>query len=393
MAEVTAFRNNALPFPVYGVPYAVTFPLLDADGDLVTGATGLDTEVSKNGDTFADCTNEAVEIATSSGVYYLLLTGTEMTADIVSVIVKHSTSGGKTTVLTLYPRKMVPLRSGTAQGGAAGSITLDASASAVDDFYNGCLVVGTLDGVTEARMIRDYAGATKVASVTPDWVITPDGDDLFTVYVPEGRQINEFNSAGLSTLDAAGVRAAVGLASANLDTQLTAIDDAVDTEVAAILVLLDTEIADIRNRLPAALVSGRMDCSVGAMAADTLTASALAADAVTEIQSDLATASAVATVDTVVDGIAALLTDTDTDVAAIRAVTDLLIAAQAEVTTLPASNATPLAKIAYLFQAVYHQLTVTNTKKTFYNGSNVAIYEQDLSDNGTTTTQTKVNAL
>ena len=41
-------------------------------------------------------------------------------------------------------------------------------------------------------------------------------------------------ATGFSTLDAAGVRAAVGLASANLDTQLTAIDDAVDTEVAAI---------------------------------------------------------------------------------------------------------------------------------------------------------------
>lgn len=35
-------------------------------------------------------------------------------------------------------------------------------------------------------------------------------------------------------LDAAGIRTAVGLASANLDTQLAAIDDAVDTEVAAI---------------------------------------------------------------------------------------------------------------------------------------------------------------
>lgn len=41
-------------------------------------------------------------------------------------------------------------------------------------------------------------------------------------------------TSGLSTLDAAGVRTAVGLASANLDTQLSAIDDYLDTEVAAI---------------------------------------------------------------------------------------------------------------------------------------------------------------
>jgi hypothetical protein len=44
---------------------------------------------------------------------------------------------------------------------------------------------------------------------------------------------------------------------------------------------LDTEITDIRNRLPAALVSGRMDCSVGAMAANVITAAAINADAIT----------------------------------------------------------------------------------------------------------------
>jgi hypothetical protein len=43
----------------------------------------------------------------------------------------------------------------------------------------------------------------------------------------------------------------------------------------------DTE--DIQSRLPTALVSGRIDASVGAMAANVLTASALATDAVGEI--------------------------------------------------------------------------------------------------------------
>jgi hypothetical protein len=193
MAEVTGMRNNALPYPVYGAPWAVTFPILDADGDPVTGATTPDAEVSKNGDTFADCTNESTEIATSSGVYYLLLTAAEMTADIVTVIAKCATAGAKTTVLTFYPRKLVSLRAATAAGGAAGSITLDASASAVDDFYNGCLVVGVLDSTTEARIITDYTGSSKVAAVTPNWNTTPDSDDTFTIYLPEGRQINQAN--------------------------------------------------------------------------------------------------------------------------------------------------------------------------------------------------------
>lgn len=55
-----------------------------------------------------------------------------------------------------------------------------------------------------------------------------------------------------------------------------------------------TSLSDIQGRLPAALVSGRIDASVGAMQTDTLTATALDASAVAEIQSGLATASAVA---------------------------------------------------------------------------------------------------
>lgn len=68
--------------------------------------------------------------------------------------------------------------------------------------------------------------------------------------------------SGLSTLDAAGVRTAVGLASANLDTQLAAIDD-----------LVDTEITDIRNRLPAALTAGgNMKCDLLAISGSTTAA-------------------------------------------------------------------------------------------------------------------------
>lgn len=216
MAEATGLRNNALPYPVYGVPFGITFPILDADGDLVTGATGLDSERSLNGDTFADCTNEATEIATSSGMYYLLLTAAEMTADVVAVIVKTSSSGAKTTVLTLYPRKLVALRSGTAQGGASGYITLDSSAGAKDDIWNGCLVVATIDSNVEARVISDYTGSSKQAAVVPNWNVNPDSDDTFVIYLPEGRQINEANITTVNSASASGV---------DLDTDLTEILD------------------------------------------------------------------------------------------------------------------------------------------------------------------------
>ena len=71
--------------------------------------------------------------------------------------------------------------------------------------------------------------------------------------------------------------AAVDLANATDGlSALKALIDAVDN-------FIDTEIADIQARLPAALVGGRMDASVGAMAANVITAAALAADTGNEI--------------------------------------------------------------------------------------------------------------
>ena len=93
--------TDARPIPKKNVAYRVTFPILDANGDLVAGASGLDSEVSLDGGTFADCTNEATQIATSSGMYFLDLTAGEMDADTVAVIVKSTE--GKTVPIVMYP--------------------------------------------------------------------------------------------------------------------------------------------------------------------------------------------------------------------------------------------------------------------------------------------------
>lgn len=121
--------TDAKLVPTKNTAYRVTFPLIDADGDLVTGATGLDSEVSKDGGAFADCTEEAVEIATSSGVYYLDLTATEMNADTVAVIVKTSSTGAKTTVLVLYPQESGDLIANATQIGGTTQTGRDIGAS------------------------------------------------------------------------------------------------------------------------------------------------------------------------------------------------------------------------------------------------------------------------
>ncbi|GAJ07466.1 unnamed protein product, partial [marine sediment metagenome] len=79
----------------------IVFPILDADGDPVSSAAGLDSERSLDGGAFADCTAEATEIG-SSGIYYLDLAVGETNGDVVCIQVKTSTSGAKTTVLVFY---------------------------------------------------------------------------------------------------------------------------------------------------------------------------------------------------------------------------------------------------------------------------------------------------
>src|SRR3972149_1075548 len=97
--------TDARPVPIKNTAFRAVFPILDADGDLVTGATGLDSETSLDQGTLAGCPSEATEIATSSGMYYLDLTAGEMNGDCIAVIVKTTSSGAKTTVLVFYPEE------------------------------------------------------------------------------------------------------------------------------------------------------------------------------------------------------------------------------------------------------------------------------------------------
>lgn len=64
---------------------------------------------------------------------------------------------------------------GTAQAGAAETVTLPAAASAVDDYYVGMVVRLTSGtGANQARQIIRYSGTTKVATVNRVWTTNPD---------------------------------------------------------------------------------------------------------------------------------------------------------------------------------------------------------------------------
>lgn len=302
--------SDAKPFPIKNTAYRVTFPILDADGDLVTGAAGLDSEVSKDAGTFADCDNEATEIATNSGVYYLDLTATEMNADTVAVIVKTSTSGAKTTVLVMYPVE---------DGDIPVNVTaIDDDTTAADNLESYCdgttpipanatqisgdsTAADNLEAACDGGTYNVGGGAVVAASVTAGVALA---DDAIT-----SAKFDESTAFPLKSADTGAT--AVARTGADSDT-LETLSDQIDT----VSGYIDTEVAAIKAKtdlIPAspAAVGSAMTLTAAYDAAKTAAAAGAQMDlvnapnatAVTAIQSGLATGAALSTVDTVVDAI------------------------------------------------------------------------------------------
>jgi hypothetical protein len=71
---------------------------------------------------------------------------------------------------------------GTAQAGGANTITLEAGASATDDFYNGMPISVTGGtGSGQSAVIVDYNGTTKVATVSSAWTTEPDATSGYSI--------------------------------------------------------------------------------------------------------------------------------------------------------------------------------------------------------------------
>lgn len=90
---------------------------------------------------------------------------------------------------------------GTAQAGAAGSITLAAGASATNSLYVGLQVsIQSGTGAGQSRTITAYVGATKVATVDANWATNPDNTSVYQVSVDR----NPAMDANLATLSQSG---------------------------------------------------------------------------------------------------------------------------------------------------------------------------------------------
>jgi hypothetical protein len=194
-------------------------------------------------------------------------------------------------------------RQGTAQSATSTTLVLDSAASFADDVPIGMTLVacGSTQGYCQARVVTDYTGSSDTATVDA-WTVTPSGTITYYLF-------GTAPSSGGGGLDAAGIRAAIGLSSANLDTQLATIDSNVDsilddTGTSGVVVASSSKTGysiGSGGITSASFASGAI--TAAAVATDAIGAAELASDAVTEIQSGLATASALTTVDSVVDAI------------------------------------------------------------------------------------------
>lgn len=216
----------------YGVARHIYIPIIKrAVVDFAVGAdwtpAGGDVKISKDGGAAANVTNLPVAIAMGNGaVWDFSLTATEMqAAQIVVTIADSATkavedqsfiiethgnasaqfqvdladsvragltalpnaaagvSGGLPTIDAALNVSTFAVDSGTAQAGAAATITLRAGASATDSLYNGSVITiygGT--GAGQSRTIVGYVGATKVATVGRNWATNPDNTSVYKIH-------------------------------------------------------------------------------------------------------------------------------------------------------------------------------------------------------------------
>lgn len=256
------------------------------------------------------------------------------------------TTGGITRASFAADTGLQSIRSNTAQAGAAGTITLDASASATNDFYLNTLVLltgGT--GAGQVRRISDYVGSTKVASVVPNWTTTPDNTSTFAI-LPAGSVWDEVLADHLTS---GSTGAALNAAGAAGDPWSTTLPGAYGAGTAGFIVGTNLDAA-VTSRLAPTTAGRTLDVSaggeagidwsnigspttaqnlsgtnidpdqvvasvtgaVGSVGTDGITSASLATSAITEIQTGLATAADLASTEaTLAADIAGVQADTD----------------------------------------------------------------------------------
>lgn len=291
---VSVYKSNSTTQSTTGVTLTVDF-------DSVTGLHHVRVDTSADGTFYAD----------GSQFEVVITAGTVDSVSVVGACVGRFTLRAQAALYPTTPGRKLDVSSGGEAGvdwANVGSPTTTVNLSAttvktatdvetdtqdIQSRLPAALVSGRMDSnvqamadsvITAAKIATDAITAAKIAA------------DAIGSSQLAGTAVTEIQS-GLSTLDAAGVRLAVGMASANLDTQLAAINDkttnlpsdpADQSDLVALLnaiiAYIDTEVAAIKAKTDNLPASPAAVGSAMTLATDAVNAAALAADAIAEIQ-------------------------------------------------------------------------------------------------------------
>lgn len=262
-------------------------------------------------------------------------------------------------------------RAGTAQAGTATTLTLDAGASAVDNYYNGAgliLTNGANIGVT--RTITGYVGATKVATFSRALPSAADATPTFIVtditHILPGT-----DGKALVSTDAQDLSASFSVNAKNIAGQAAALDannllkvDAEDWKGGVIPAVNVTGVplVDLKYTLgtisPATAGSVRADAvtgAVGSVAAGGITAASIATDAI------------------------------DADALAADAITEIWNKAMTELASVPGPTGTVIQALEWVFAVARNRRNQTATTETlFKDDATTSLATSTKSDDGVT---------
>lgn len=262
-------------------------PVLDSTGVAVTDGVVGDFKISKNGGAPAALNGSATLTHRNTGHYSLALTASDLdTVGQAEIVIDDTTNACPIKEITVIEEVVYDAIYAASAAGYGTAQTGDSYAIVNSGTFGNSALKTLIDAVdnfidTEIASIISTLGTPAGVSLAADLVVIDDFVDALETRLTAARAgyLDNINNANLATvpafptnfaslginasghvsrvtitdttttntdmITAAGIRAAVGLAAANLDTQLGTIDDFLDTEVAGILAAVDTEIATI----------------------------------------------------------------------------------------------------------------------------------------------------
>lgn len=217
--------TDARPVPRKNAAFRFYFAIRKNDGTLITSWAGADSEVSIDGASFSDCTNEATEIGTS-GCGYIDFTSSEMNGDAVMYKLTVTNTSALTVVVTFFPEEAGDYRADVTHfGGTAGTFSggrpeVNTTHAAGTAWGSGAITAVSIaaDAITAAKVAADVTTELQSGLATAANLATVDTvvDSILALLgTPAGASV----SADILTANSA----------------LAVIDDYVDSIVADVL--------------------------------------------------------------------------------------------------------------------------------------------------------------